>query len=60
MNHKLQKDRDLFILLLVVIICLQSIEIKYLKRDINTLIEGERLQNEINNEIIKRIYLDLL
>ena len=54
------KARDLFILLLVIIICFQSIEIKYLKRDVGTLIEGEQLQNEINNEIIKRIYLDSL
>lgn len=54
------KARDLFILLLVIIICFQSIEIKYLKRDVGTLIEGEHLQNEINNEIIKRIYLDSL
>ena len=53
------KARDLFILLLVLlIVCVQSIEIKYLKRDISTLIEGEHLQNEINNEILKRIYLD--
>ena len=55
---ELQKARDLFILLLVLIVCVQSIEIKYLKRDISTLIEGEHLQNEINNEILKRIYLD--
>ena len=55
---KSQIGRDLFILLLVLIICFQSIEIKYLKRDISTLIEGEHLQNEINNEILKRIYLD--
>lgn len=60
MNHKLQKARDLFILLLVLIICLQLIEIKHLKRDVGTLIEGEHLQNEINNEIIKRIYLQSL
>lgn len=52
------KARDLFILLLVLIVCVQSIEIKYLKRDVGTLIEGEHLQNEINNEILKRIYLD--
>ena len=56
--NKSQIGRDLFILLLVFIVCVQSIEIKYLKRDISTLIEGEHLQNEINNEILKRIYLD--
>ena len=55
---KSQIGRDLFILLLVLIICFQSIEIKYVKRDVSTLIEGEYLQNEINNEILKRIYLD--
>ena len=58
MNSELQKVRDLFILLLVLIVCVQSIEIKYLKRDVGTLIEGEHLQNGINNEILKRIYLD--
>ena len=58
MNSELQKVRDLFILLLVLIVCVQSIEIKYLKRDVGTLIEGEHLQNKINNEILKRIYLD--
>ncbi len=57
---KSQIGRDLFILLLVLIICFQSIEIKYLKRDVGTLIEGEYLQNEINKEVIKRIYLDSL
>lgn len=56
--NKSQICRDLFILLLVIIVCVQSIEIKYLKRDISTLIEGEHLQNEINKELIKRIYLD--
>lgn len=60
MDSKSQIGRDLFILLLVLIICFQSIEIKYLKRDVKTLIEGEHLQNEINNEIIKRIYLQSL
>ena len=54
------KARDLFILLLVLIVCVQSIEIKYLKRDVGTLIEGEHLQNKINNEIQKRIYLQSL
>lgn len=34
MNSELQKVRDLFILLLVLIVCVQSIEIKYLKRDV--------------------------
>ena len=57
---KSQIGRDLFILLLVLMVCVQSIEIKYLKRDVGTLIEGEHLQNEINNEILKRIYLDSL
>ena len=57
---KSQIGRDLFILLLVLIICFQSIEIKYVKRDVSTLIEGEYLQNEINKEVIKRIYLDSL
>lgn len=60
MDSELQKARDLFILLLVLIICFQSIEIKYLKKDVSTLIEGEHLQNEINNEIIKRFYLGSL
>lgn len=57
---KSQIGRDLFILLLVLIICFQSIEIKYLKSAVSTLFEGEHLQNEINNEILKRIYLDHL
>lgn len=57
---KSQIGRDLFILLLVLIICFQSIEIKYVKRDVSTLIEGEYLQNEINKEVIKRIYLQSL
>lgn len=58
--NKSQICRDLFILLLVIIVCVQSIEIKYLKRDISTLIEGEHLQNKINSELIKRLYLDSL
>ena len=58
---ELQKARDLFILLLVLlIVCFQSIEIKYLKSAVSTLIEGGHLQNEINDEILKRIYLDHL
>ena len=57
---KSQICRDLFILLLVIIIYFQSIEIKYLKKDVGTLIEAEHLQNEINKEVIKRIYLDSL
>ena len=60
MNSESQIGRDLFILLLVIIICFESIEIKYLKKDVKTLIEGEKLQNKINTELIKRIYLQSL
>ncbi len=60
MDSKSQIGRDLFILLLVLIICFQSIEIKYLKKDVKTLTEGEKLQNKINTELIKRIYLQSL
>lgn len=54
--------RDLYVYLVLIFICYQSLEILELKYDYKWLkesyIESELLQNEINSEIVKRIILN--
>ena len=58
MNNEILSGVYAFIVFLIFIIFSMSLEIGSLQRDINTLIEGEKLQNEINSELIKRLYLE--
>jgi hypothetical protein len=57
MNNETLSGIYVFITFLIFIIFSMNLEIRSLQRDVNTLIEGEKLQNEINSELIKRIYL---
>jgi hypothetical protein len=60
MNNETLSGIYVFITFLILTIFTINLEIRSLQRDVNTLIEGEKLQNEINSELIKRIYLQSL
>lgn len=52
--------RDLFVILVLIFLCYQQIQLWDLRSHIQELFVGEHLQNEINTEIVKRLYLDSL
>lgn len=49
--------RDLFVILVLIFLCYQQIQLWDLRSRIQELFVGEHLQNEINTEIVKRLYL---
>lgn len=58
-NYKCNELRDLYIYLILIFLCYQSLSIldlklKYIKLR-ESYIESETLQNEINSEIVKKI-----
>lgn len=58
-NYKCNELRDLYIYLILIFLCYQSLQIlelklKYIKLR-ESYIESETLQNEINSEIVKKI-----
>lgn len=57
--NKPDETRDLYVYLLLIFLCYQSLQILELKLNYNWLresyIESETLQNEINAEIVKKL-----
>lgn len=58
MSYKNGRElRDLFLILVLIFLCYQQIQLWDLRYHIRELYVGEHLQNEINTEIVKRLYL---
>lgn len=56
-NENERELKDLFLILVLIFLCYQQIQLWDLRYHIQELYVGEHLQNEINTEIVKKLYL---